>query len=100
VRTIAVALASFGIYEATGLPRELSRYASSIIGCIFGAGLIGLCLVVAYHGWFFRTARAVRWLCVAGVLVAFGFALTIAEKAAVRWMGAPLVQSPTHPLNA
>jgi hypothetical protein len=98
-RAIAVALATVGVYESVGLPRYLAGGDWSVIGFIFATSFIFLCLVVAYHGWFFRTARSIRWLCGLGAFVAFGLLLTATDKAVARFTGLPLIGSPTQPLD-
>jgi hypothetical protein len=87
-------LACVAIHTAAGLPHALAERPFPILGIPIDIGLITLCLVAAYNGWFFRTARSIRWMCLLGAFTAFALAMSVADKASQRLTGSYFYQSP------
>jgi hypothetical protein len=95
IRSIALAIAYRGIEIVIGAIIDLRHHNASVVGLGFEFGFSGICLLVAFRGWFRRTAGAVRWLCVVAAFVAYFFVCTEIDAAFRRITGLPIFEVPT-----
>ncbi len=73
-RVMCATILAVGVYAGRGLVADAAdgvRSWGALIWWCIEAGFVFLCLVVAYHGWLCRSARAVRWICLVTAFVAF-----------------------------
>jgi hypothetical protein len=95
IRSIALAIAYRGIEIVIGAIIDLRHHNASVVGLGFEFGFSGICLLVAFRGWFRRTAGAVRWLCVVAAFVAYFLVCTEIDAAFRRITGLPIFEVPT-----
>ena len=88
-----IASISLIIFYMIQTPRDLLAGHPSVIQIVFEVGLAGVCLVVAYQGWFCRTPRSVRWLCGLAAFSMLGFLIGWMDKVGVGITGFPLLET-------